>query len=403
MIRILLFVSAFPFLFLACGGGEEYVPNMTGGEGRGQNFSHISLSTFSRFSENHYDSLGAGFLGPPLALASDKIAVVTTDRRLALMRYERILFTWQFPEGSYPLPELASDSLGTLYATTTEGNLYAVDTSGSMKWQASLHSPNDSNNYSLPLFPLTVPGGVVCGMTDGSLAEYDREGKELWRKTFGAGLVRPIAYREELGILLGLTQNDYDLQDTVVLLNLKGEEKWRFAIEGRIEYGPIIVEDRVVVGVAGREEEGKYTPSLLSIDANGTKEWEAPLTALPTGITSDGNGNTYVSGGGGSRISGGVVVSFDPEGAKRWEVGLQQSVPLSPLIAGDILCFLGVLDNSIGVFLYATDGTFQKFASVESTAKITLPPTVLPNGSYVIACSSEPILLKSNSGGLLGF
>ena len=390
-----------PFFLIACGDSADYRPNVSGGADRSRNFSDVSLSGFTGFSETVYDSLGAGFLGPPLPLSSDRLAVITTDRRLALIRYNVLLRTFQFPDGKFPLSDLASDSLGTVYVATTDGELHAVDSAGTLRWGLPLGG-SDSDDPGLPLAPLTVPGGVVCGTTSGWVGKFDPEGKDVWSKTFRPGLVRSPAFGPEVGIALGVTGNNYDLVDTLVLLGADGEETGRMAVGGRIEYGPIIVGERVVIGGAGRTEEGKYRPFVLSVDKEGKEEWRTPLQVLPTGIAADDDGNIYVCGGGGGRISGGSMVSLDVAGKVRWEIGLQRSVPIAPVIGGDLLCFLGMQEGSIGTFIYSRDGTFHNFAPVESLAEITLPPTVLPDGSFVIACSSEPIILKSRGGGFLG-
>ena len=391
-------------LLAACGdSSDSYQTNAFGGGNSRANFFITSVGTFNGFSETPFDSLKSGFLGPLLPLNANRFAVVTTDRRVALIRYQAIDWTYQFPDDRYPLPELASDSLGTVYAITTDGGIHSIDSSGKLKWSDEFASNDSSESFSIPLWPLVLPGGVLGGMTDGRVKRYGFDGNVSWEATFSPGLTRSVAQSDDLGIVLGVTYNGYDQGDTIVLLDESGNRKWSQGIEARIEYGPIIVEEMIIAGVATRTEEGKYRPFVLALDAEGKELWRAPLKALPTGMAADGNGNIYVCGGGGGRMSGGIISSFDNEGKERWETGLRESVPTSPLVAADRLHFLGTHERSIGLFSYTPDGGFVKFAPVESLAEIVLPPTVLPNGYLTISCSSQPILLQSRGGGFLGF
>jgi len=399
-----IFISLLPALLLlsACGDSSPYVRNASGGgESRAQNFSEVSLSTFNGFSETRYSTLGSGFLGAPLALNPNQCVVVTTDQRLALISYDDVVWIYKFPDQTYPLPELASDSSGTVYSITTNGKLFAVDSSGSLKWEVTIRSKEQADDFSIPTWPLVVPGGIVVGMTDGSLKRFDFSGETVWEKKLGAGLCRSVAYHEEVGIAVGVTHNSYDREDSLKILSDEGVLRANVPVP-RVESGPMIVgEDCIVIGAADRNQEGKYRPALITFQKMGKQRWSKPLKALPTGLSADDEGNVYVCGGGGAGV-GGAITSFDRMGNLRWEVGLRQSIPASPVVASNMVCFVGTQDQSIGVFSYTRDGGFMKFAPIESLAKVILPPVILPSGMLVFSCSSEPIILKNRGGSFLG-
>lgn len=386
-----------PALLLACAGGggdEPFANNARGGTQRANNYSPASLATVTNFAETPYDTLGAGFLGSPLPISRDKIAVVAGKRQLAIIRYDGLQRIYRFGKGEYPLPELACDSAARIYAVTTGRLLYAVDTGGTLLWKQEIAA--GSGQFDLPTWPLTVPGGVVAGTTGGLLKRFDFTGKEAWSVQAGGEIVRGVAFGPELGIAFGITRNDYAGSDTVVLLDEAGKERWRTPLAGlRIEYGPIIVGDRVVVGVAGKNADDKYTPFILALDRAGKEIWRAPLKVLPLGIAADDDGNLYVSGGGGSGLAGGIVASFGTDGKLRWEVGMSESIPSVPAVGGDRVFFIALRDQTLGLYTYDSRGQFVGFAPVSAVSDIIPVPVLLPYGTIVLAGTDAPVLLKS--------
>lgn len=391
-------VPLLPILLASCGGAGSSEPMVNcarGGASRANSFADISLPSISSFSESRFDSSLSGFNGPPMAVAGDRFAIVAADRRLVLCRYDMPEWIYRFDEGEYPLPELACDSAGTIYTGTVNGMLCAVNDSGRLVWKKSLGDVAPGS-FDLPTWPLVVPGGVVAGTTDGTVRKFDFAGTEVWSLGRGADLVRSVAFDPDAGIAIGITHNDYSRSDTIVLLDENGREKWAAPLQHlRIEYGPILVKGRVVVGVAERDMNGKYTPFVLTLDGSGREAWRAPLSALPLGIASDDDGNVYVSGGGGGRLTGGMVASYDPRGTLRWEIAFSESVPSVPVTSSDRVCFIAVRERTLGLYTYMPDGRFVSFTSIDALAEIVPVPVIMPYGGLAIAGADEPVLLRS--------
>lgn len=393
--RVLLLLS--PALPVACGGGtsgEPFANGVRGGGERDGNYSPASLPAISSFTEILFDSLGVGFLGSPLPISGEITAAVAGNGQLAFIRYEQLARIYRFGPDEYPLPELASDSAARVYAVTTGRLLYAVDTAGNLLWKREI--TKGTGEFDLPTWPLTVPGGVVAGTTGGTLKRFDFSGRETWSRQFGAQLVRTVAYSAEPGIAVGITRNDYAGSDTVLLLDEAGKERWRAPLQGlRIEYGPIITGGHVVLGAAGKDAAGKYTPVVLAFGSGGKELWRRPLKVLPLGITGDDEGNLYVSGGGGSGLAGGIISSFAADGKLRWEIRLPESVPSVPVTAGDRFCFVALRDQTLGLYTYNSAGELIGFAPISSLTDIVPVPVLLPYGSVLLAGIDEPVLLRS--------
>lgn len=397
-------------LIAGCGGEDipdsgEPLLNATGGLSRANNFSFATIAAPTQLGETRFDSLGVGFLGTPLITSYDQLAVVTTDRRIACIRYNTVRWTWQFQEEEYPLPELACNQEGSIYAVTTNQQVVAIDSAGNFQWKKSVRS-NDTTagRFDLPTAPIAVQDGVVVGTTGGVLKKFDRSGNEVWSLQRGAGIARLVAYTPELGFVCGITQNDYQISDTLLALNPDGSVKWTVPLPNlRIECGPVVVGEHVVVGIAAKDTNGRYQPFVLSLDANGAERWRVPLKILPLGITGDSDGNIYVNGGGGSRMGGGIVASFDPQGTQRWELVLSESIPSRPIVSSDWVCFVAFRNQTLGLYTYNREGSFASFTSIDLLSEINATPVILPYGSLVIAAKDEPVFLRNTDRGALDF
>lgn len=383
-------------LLSSCSGGvpQELQVSNYAGEGRNRSWPNVNMPAFENFGEVEIDGLDGGLLGPPLSLGNRDLVALATGQRLILIRNNRLHWSTTFDEGLTFLPELASDARGQIYIQSTDAELFAVDTGGSVLWN-SRSVMVDEGGFGLPLYPLALENHVIVGNTDGRIAGVGPDGTELWQLDLPTKLTRSVASAGEWGIALGQTQNAWEEVDTLTMISSGGEIRWKRPAGGRIEVGPVCSGDRVAVGVSRRTEEGKYRPEVVLYDAaEGRELWRAPLRELPGSLVIDHEANVYVSGGGGAQLSGGSVASFSPEGKKRWEFGFRRSVPSTLLIAGN-LYFVAHQDRSLGVYSYTREGKFLKYAPIDTPLRLALPPTILPTGSMVVAIREEGKILRN--------
>ena len=373
----------------------------TGGAERSWYWPGVEIDPFEYFVEQEIDSLATGFLGPPLPLSARLVALLSTDHDLLLLRDRKLYRRIELPEEITLMPQLAADNTGRIYLSSTDADLFAIDTNGTIAWRSdAVTVPSES--FALPLWPLQLGDMIVTGHTDGDVAALDREGNVVWQRRLGSGLTPTIAASGSGDIVLAQTANDYDRADTVTVLGQDGEERWQQSTGGRIAAGPLCDGDRVLVGVADRNEEGKYRPALEAYDAtSGTLLWRAPLKVLPRALAAGSEGRVFVSGGGGSRGGGGVVAGFGADGSKEWEIALEQSIPSTILATADALFFTARQDRSIGIFSYTHAGTFLKYAPIDTPGGLSLPPTILPTGTLAFVSRERPLIVENTSGGIL--
>ena len=408
-LHIPLALCLFAAVMAGCGdeeisGSGEPFANATGGLNRAGNYSHASIDAPTYFAEMRFDSLGAGFLGTPLPTSYDRVVVVTSDRRLAAIAYNMTEWTYQFPAEEYPLQELACDEEGTVYAVTTNRTLIAVDSAGKQRWRATLHSEDSAGRFDLPTAPLVIPNGVVAGSTNGELVRFDRSGTQIWAMRRGAELLRTIAFSPEFGIVCGLTHNSYKSADTLLSVNEDGSQNWALPFPGmRIECGPAIIGKNVVVGVAGKDTNGRYQPFLLAVDPEGKEQWRTSLPVLPLGLAGDDDGYIYLNSGGGSRMGGGRVFSFSARGEILWDISLPSSIPSRPVVSAEWICFTAYRNQTFGLYTYNREGTFVSFTPIDILSDVNPVPVILPHGSIVLSAQDEPVFLRNASRGVFDF
>ena len=391
----------------ASGDGEIRTNAFGAGADRAFFFEGRSLPVFEDFLEVEVEGTTTGFIGAPLFLSTRLAAVVSADHHLLLLRNMAVYDSILFDDDVFLTPELAADADGRVFAATTDGRLVAVDTGGQVLWIAD-ETQRHPDSIALPTWPLVVPSTndndqelILSGTTDGRTAAYDAEGKLLWQKSFARRLIRSVCATTDGGIIIGLTSNDYTRADELVRLDKRGEEIWRSTVQGRIESGPILVQDRVIVGLAAKGEERGYRTGVASIDVKSSKEiWYERLGAIPIALAGDGEGNIYAAGGGGSRVYGGHIVALDRNGSTRWDMGFERNGPSVIVVTDNRVCFVARDDETLGLFTYTREGGFIKFAPVRSTARISSFPVVTPYGTIILAAADRPLFLQNTGGGL---
>lgn len=404
-----LHIARLPMLFtllltlLSCSESVPYDLQTvhTAGAGRSHYWANVEIDPFEYFAEIEIEGLERGFLGPPLPLSVRLLALISTEHEIVLLRDKKLYRTIRLPEGITLMPQLGADSTGRLYVSSTDADLFAIDTNGTIAWRSEAVAVT-SESFALPLWPLVIGDMIITGHTDGEVVALDRDGSERWRRSFGSDLSPSTALSAEFGIVIAQTSNDYGVADTLVMLGRDGTERWSVATGGRVDVGPICDESRVIVGVVGENDEGKYRPAIEVYDAaSGRLQWRAPLKVLPRGVATGSEGMIFASGGGGSRGAGGVVAAFDVDGKKAWEIALEQSIPSTILATSNAIFFTARQNRSIGIFCYTHAGSFLKYAPIDTPGGLSLPPTILPTGTLVLVSRERPMLIENQGGGIL--
>lgn len=374
--------------------------NALGGAGRSNDFSGVSSAPVGNLVPMAFGSLGGGFLAPPLELQYGRMALLSRSdsaTNLAIVLRDTVLHRFRFPQQEHPMPSLAADSAGTVYAVTTRGILSAFDGEGKQLWRKETFAGIPPERIAIPAAPLALKDGVLLGNSEGTLARYDRAGKELWSTRRGGSLGTFFAADPALGAVIGITRNDYDLADSISVVDLvTGAAHWTKSIPGgRIIYGPVLVGELIVVGAARRGGNDLRTPSLVAFRRDGAVAWQLPLLLMPRGISGDATGNLYVACAGVSeRANGGALISVDPAGKKRWEANFESGLPAPPLVSAEWIYFISRREGRTGLFTYGRDGVFHSFVSVDAIPDVLSLMTLSSYGEPFLVGVDQPALVR---------
>lgn len=409
MKRLLLpALAAASLLLLSC-GTESHRPvdsfgafNLLGGAARGNDFSLFDTAPAAVLDAQSYDSLHGGFLGAPLPMADGRLVLLNENGVVAFIQYRSLLKRVKFAESERPLPGIAADASGMVYVATTAGIIHAIDSAGSVLWR----QPIGKSAAVTPVYHsglLGLDDGVVVGGSDGTLARFDHAGGRRWEIRRGASLAGMLAGDPGLGIVTAVSFNDYDRSDTLLVVDPRtGAEVWARPLQGgRILYGPVIARDMIVIGGASRDSSGDRHPFVAAFAPGGNLLWRASLPVMPRGISTDDQGNVYVTGSGvGRQFIGGAVLSFDRAGKRRWQVTLESGVPAPAVIGKQWIYFVARRDGRTGLFTYDRNGTFAKFLAIDMLPDVQAQATISSDGTLFLSALDAPVLLRGVGEGI---
>ena len=253
-------------------------------------------------------------------------------------------------------PAIGAD--GTVYLTSLDGNLYALDpATGSRKWAF-----NASGTYGGDI-TLTSPsvggdGTIYLGNPNGYLYAVKSDGTQKWM----------------LALLPADAPNytDWKLSNPAI------------AGDGTID----IVMNAYSFPPEGGSDE-PFSGTLHAVDPNGSQKWmftAAGPTAGPGGPIVDRNGVVYISvpEPGPNHLNAGGLYAIDPDGSLRWSFTANRGPngsafsPISPVLAADGTMYVGSNSWSDSKELYAFGGP-TSMPSI--TPKVTLRLSGLKRGA----------------------
>ncbi|MBL7987438.1 MAG: PQQ-like beta-propeller repeat protein [Chlorobi bacterium] len=390
-------------LLAACGGGgnsDQSAPVNTSG---GAIADARRDNNYARFGDGApaeklrwtlLRGVRGGLLTPPLYLNRFRYALLTDAGALAIVEGDTALYQFHFPNGERTYPAVAADSAGMLYSITTRGQLYAVGPDGVGRWSKDLR-PADTNAIVGYGQPLGMADGVIVGTTAGTLTRYSSDGRQRWSIQLGAGVAPQICHANG-ALVVALSQNDYAVSDTVLLLDpATGARRSATPLVGfRVIAGPAVIGPAALVGVARRASDGTREPFLIAV-ADGTVGWQQPLPLMPRGISGDQLGNSYITGTGTSaEFTGGMLVSFDGGGNRRWEKFFESELTAAAAVSGNYLYVVSRREGRTGLFTYDHSGQFAAFVPVANLADVSSRITISPVAQPLLVAVDTCVVLR---------
>ncbi len=279
---------------------------------------------------------------------------------------------------------LTSDS--TIYTATNNDTLYALSSSGNLKWKISigfgerkmhLSLDREGNIYTINSDTLRVinklgntillkyfddisspvifspdgntiyfkTGHLTSWEEDQSLIAADLQGNIVWRYWFFETNEAPVTVDNEGNIYLYGSDSTNGINDYIYSLNKYGGVRWKYPTDGFFSYNSVTVDAEGNIVFYCRKENGNKN-YIVSLKNNGEINWEIPLepdedplyAQVDHGLVSDADGNIYF----GSTYEGGNFYAMNKYGEFLWELSLNgYSYYSSPAIGSDGTLYIG--------------------------------------------------------------
>jgi outer membrane protein assembly factor BamB len=215
---------------------------------------------------------------------------------------------WQADVGfrNQSSPALASD--GTIYVTTWDGRLLALNPDGSRRWSfaigfESVSSPAVADN-----------GDVIFGARNKRLYSVNAAGKKRWEFRTGGWVDASPALGADGTIYLGSWDKKFYALDPA------GRKKWEF-----VTGGPIV--SSAAISLEGVIYFGSHDRKFYALNSDGSKRWEFVTGGAITSSPAIGaDGEIYFS------AVDGKLYALNADGTRRWDLQTGGITPSSPVL-----------------------------------------------------------------------
>ena len=272
----------------------------------------------------------------------------------------------------------AIGSDGTIYCDSLDGNLYAVEPFGNLKWTFKASKPF----ISVPA--LAVDGTIYITSQENLLYAINPTGVEQWNFSIATSINNQIQPSPTIGsdgtIFIGSTELD---SSYMYAITPSGQLKWKFR-SGR---SGLICQSRR----RWHTLFWFYRWLFLCFGlVSGTKKWSVQTSnSIQSSVAIGSDGTLYF----GSQDKN-LYAMDSSSGAVKWKFTTGAPIYASPGIGADGTIYVGSTDG----FFYAVDQTGNKVWSFNASATIFASPAIGQDGTLYVISSKGVMHALDNSG-----
>lgn len=298
---------------------------------------------------------------------------------------------WRFQTG----PVQTSPTLGpdeAIYVTNARGTLYAINHTGTKRWETELFHGRSNYNTN----GNAIDSDFIYAFCLSALCSIEAENGSLrWSLNYASA-----QYSAPAVLASGMIATNGRNRLKVVARD--GTLQWTYppvtreavdANGGLEPPGNLYVVTPLAVGTDDTLYAGTGSGSLVAVGMGGQLKWQfevsKPLAVAAPVIGSDGT--IYF----GSRD--GRLYAVNPDGSKKWDLDTVKGISSSPVLAADGTIYV-VSGDSV---LAATGQGERKWSFVFNDA-VPAAPTLAPDGTLYVATGSGKIYaFPGDAGGLM--
>ena len=228
---------------------------------------------------------------------------------------------------------------GTVYVSSQDHNLYALNPGGTQKW--AFTAANDLSSSPA----IGSDGTIYFGCYDDNLYAVNSSGTLEWKFATGGAVDSSPAIGADGTIYVGsLDQNLY-------AVNPDGTEKWAFATGAILTSSPAI-------GADGTIYFGSYDDNLYALNPGGTLKWKFPTAnGVDASPAIGADGTIYVGTIDTSDLLYAVTDGGQGVVSQKWAFKAGDDVESSPAIGSDGTIYVGSDDDNL--YALNPDGTLK--------------------------------------------
>jgi outer membrane protein assembly factor BamB len=235
---------------------------------------------------------------------------------LLMLLFLLYLISWKYPIESNFYSNLTVGLDNRVYVATDRGNIYAINSDGSLYWQYKILN----GIYFSPTIGLDRT--VYVGTDGGILYALTPKGKFRWCKKTGLRITSPVVVNQNAIYVIA----DYCW---LYSLGLDGAYKWSHWIYGSVSNSPAL-------GINGRIYLSSDEGWLYVFNPNGSLNWECKLDAriLTTPAVSC-NGSVYVG------TNRGFLYAIGLHGKTIWQYQIGHNKTSAPVLGPEGMIYIG--------------------------------------------------------------
>lgn len=359
--------------------------NTNGGNGKSNFYKEDGdFIQYSEYEENFKPKKDGGAVVAPLSISNQEFYYATTAGTILLLAKEDIAWEKSLGSDEVVSSAMVADKESNLYAITNKFNIYSYTYSGELRFKTNIC--DSIGGATIPSDLLCLSDGVIAASSDGLLTKITFDGKIIWKKNFNKNLQRILSADTKENTLVILSDNDYEINDTLCSINPQGNINWKYPARTRLIKYPLATEKNIFL--TGVKFIGEDLVSIIyALDNSGKMLWEKELSFVPRYISADDEGNIYANcfvNGLGEPIA--TIFKFDNTGKIIWKKAYDFVAP-SPLLVGkDNIAILGTTPKTVGLyFVDKKDGSMRNINSMSNFDPIMQMPVVRPDGCISFA------------------
>jgi len=325
---------------------------------------------------------GSEIFGTPAIAADGTIYVTSNDHYLYALNNDGTQ-KWKFDagQGIKASPVIGAD--GTIYiATVGLGYLIAVNPDGTQKWKS-----DRADGWIEDSPGLASDGTLIFGTTNQNFYGYRADGSNKWTITLNWNEYSSPAIAADGTIYIGLNSNG------LYARNADGSAKWNFSAAGKVQSSPAI-------GADGTIYVGSYDKNLYAINPDGTEKWHFSTGDIVVSSPAIGADGTIYVGSYDKKF-----YAINPDGTEKWHYETLGAFYYtdSPTVGANGCIYVTAYDTTYGFskwfYAFNSDGSV-KWIYMDGDA-IQGGPAIADDGTiYVGSYGGILYAINSSSAGL---